>query len=152
MVGEWVVLGCERIGRGHLRRRVPLVLAGYGLEETKWAKVGGRCSMSPVQCSPEGCGISCTTSKGRDLGEACSSWFWSCENTPLCAYMLYYYCARVTAMTWLHAATENAGYAVVIPRVSCSDRKNRTMLKAPCSKTILSKTPLPLFHYQALPL
>lgn len=150
MVGEWVGLVCERIEEASLRRRVPLVLAGYGLEEIKWAKVRGRCSMSPAQCSPECCCISCTVYKGRDLGEACSSWFWTCKDAPLCAYMLCYYCAGVTAMTWLHTATENAGYAVVIPWVSCSDRENRTMLRAPCSKAILSKTPLPLFHYQAL--
>ena len=115
-------LGCERIGGSYLRRHVPLVLAGYGMEETKWAKIGAKCHMSPVQCSPEGCCIGCTVYKGRDLGEACSSWFRTCENTPLCAYMLYYYCAGVTAMTWLHAAIENAECAVVTPWVSCSDR------------------------------
>ncbi len=122
VVGEWVGLGCERTGRGYLRRRVPLVPAGYSLGETKWAKIGGKYSMSPVQCSPEGCCIGCTVYMDRDLGKACSSWFWTCENTSLCAYMLYYYCARVIAMTWLRAAIENAGYAVVIPWVSCSDR------------------------------
>ena len=43
--------------------------------------------------------------------------------TLLCVHIcLYHYCARVTATTWLHAAIENAGYAVVIPWVSCSDR------------------------------
>ena len=73
MVGEWVGLGCEKIGRGYLRRRVPLVLTVYGLEETKWTKIGGRCSMLPVQCSPKGCCVGCTVKMGRDLGEACSS-------------------------------------------------------------------------------
>ena len=115
-------LGCEKIGRGYLRRCVPLVLAGHSLEETKWAKIAGKCSMSPLQSSPEGCYVGCTVYMDRDLGEAYSSWFWTYENTSLCAYMLCYYCARVTAMTWLHAAIENAGYAVVIPWVSCSDR------------------------------
>ncbi len=69
---------------GNLRSRVPLVLAGHGLEETKWAKIGGKCSMSPVQCSPQGCCVGCTVYMGRGLGEACISRFWACENTSLC--------------------------------------------------------------------
>lgn len=60
VLGGWVGLACERIVRGQSRSRVPLLLAGHGWEEMKLAKLGGKRSMSPVQCLPEGCCVGCT--------------------------------------------------------------------------------------------
>ena len=59
MLGEWVGLACERLVRCHSRSRVSLLLGDHGGERIKWAKVGAKCSMSPIQCSAEDCCVGC---------------------------------------------------------------------------------------------
>ena len=122
VLGGWVGLACERTERGPLRSRVPLLLAGHGWEEIKWAEVGGKCSMSSVQYSAEGCCDACTVymvaGKGVRFKVLGLRKHFSVE---IYAVLLL---NQETAMNPLQATIENAEYALVTPWVSCSDRKD----------------------------
>ena len=60
VLGEWAGLACERMIRCHSRSRLPLIVPGHGPEGGKWAKIEAKCSMSPIQCSAQGCCVGCT--------------------------------------------------------------------------------------------
>lgn len=100
---------------------MPLLLGDHGSEEIKWANVGGMCSMSPVQSSAEGCCDGCTINMAEPWERRAVQGFGPAKKL-LCGIYVVLLQSQETAMTSLHETIENAGYAVVIPWVSCSDR------------------------------
>lgn len=115
VLGEWVGLVCERIVRGYPKSRVPLLLAGHGWEEIKWANEGASVAcrrFSKAIASPV---LYTWPRLGRGVGFkilGLQKYF------PVNIYAVLLL-KQETAMT---STNENAGYAVVTPWVSCNDR------------------------------
>ena len=108
MLGEWAGLACERMIRHHSRSRLPLIVPGHGPEGGKWAKVEAKCSISPIQCSAQGCCVGCTVYMAEAWERRAVQGFGTAKNHSVNIYAVLLL-SQETTTTSLHATMENAG-------------------------------------------